>query len=104
MTRRLLEQIPIPFDSIPFSNETTSADAAHAIRPVRERDEARVLAVIRAAGSAGACDHEIENRTGLIHQTASARRRGLVLKGLVEASEFTRKTASGRQAIAWRAR
>lgn len=91
------------FDPVPFSEPETSAQAAHEMRPHIARLEAVVLQCIKDAGEAGACDHEIESATGLAHQTASARRRGLVLRGLVEDSGMRRVTPSGRAAKAWRA-
>lgn len=48
-------------------------------------------------------DEEIERLLGLRHQTASARRRELVLLGLVEDSLRRRQTSSGRFATVWKA-
>lgn len=82
----------------------TSREAAESIKPDVGRLERLVLSVIRARGERGATDDEIELETGLRHQTASARRRGLVLKGLVISTDKTRPTRSGRNATIWRAR
>jgi hypothetical protein len=99
-----MTQVELPglFTIAPFSDFDTSLEAAKAITEHLQRLEAIVLSVIRESGERGMCDHEVEETTGLIHQTASARRRGLVLKGLVEDSGIRRKTASGRHAKAWR--
>lgn len=86
----------------PHSDEDTSREAARSMRPHLARLEAVVLEAVRAAGEQGLCDHEIEERTGLQHQTASARRRELVLRGLLVDSGVRRSTASGRSAKAWR--
>jgi len=86
----------------PFSDSDTSLAAAIAIEPHLGHGEELVLDVIRRMGAHGACDHEIEAYTGLIHQTASARRRGLVIRGLIEDSGLRRKTPGGRAAKAWR--
>jgi len=51
----------------------------------------------------GLTDEEIEHTLNLKHQTASARRRELVLGGLIHDSGQTRKTTSGREATVWRA-
>lgn len=51
----------------------------------------------------GLTDDEIEVLTRLKHQTASARRRELVLLGLVVDSGHRRPTRSGRPATVWRA-
>jgi hypothetical protein len=81
----------------------TSLAASKAIVPHLARLEAAVLNKITTAAN-GATDYEIECWTNLRHQTASARRRGLVLKGLVEDSGLRRNTDSGRAAVVWRVR
>jgi predicted transcriptional regulator len=60
------------------------------------------MTALSEAGDAGLCDHELEKVTGLQHTTASARRRELVLKGLVVETGERRTTPSGRSAKAWR--
>jgi hypothetical protein len=102
-------QLPLPFAALaPFSDMDTSLAAARAIVPDLQRLERVVLEAIMhinyVRNDGGACDHEIEFLTGLKHQTASARRRALVLRGLVEDSGLRRLTDSGRGAIAWRVR
>ncbi len=49
----------------------------------------------------GLTDEEIEQVTGLKHQTATARRRGLVIYGLVRDSGRTRRLSTGRRGIVW---
>jgi hypothetical protein len=85
----------------PFSDPRTSADAARSMRPHLGRLEGVVLAFIAGRGPRGATDEEVEDATLLKHQTASARRRELVLRGLVRDSGATRPTSSGRKAVAW---
>lgn len=65
------------------------------------RLEGLVLESIRARGVEGATDDEVEGATGLTHQCASARRRALVLKGLVRDSGQRRATRQRRRAIVW---
>lgn len=89
---------------LPFQRRDTSEAAADAAEPTAGTLRARVLEVIRGRGAHGATDDEIEAATGLRHQTASARRRELVLSGLAFDSGERRATSSGRKAIAWRAR
>ncbi len=67
--------------------------------PTRTVDE-QILDVVRELG--GACDHEIEARTGLKHQSISGNRRHLVERGKLHASDERRPTPSGRNAIVWR--
>jgi hypothetical protein len=93
-----MSQLDLPF-GLPASNDSTSLEAAESLVPHLGRLEAAVLEVIRHRH--GATDEEVERATGLLHQTASARRRGLVLHGMVRDSGLTRKTNSGRNAIVW---
>ena len=88
--------------STPFVKQETSLDAAHfQSRTGRAAtDEERVLRFIRDRG--GATDDDIEIGLKLRHQTASARRNGLVRKGLVVATGAKRKTRTGCKAMIWR--
>lgn len=61
----------------------------------------RVFGFIMASGRNGATDDEMEAELGMRHQTVSARRRELVLKGLVRDSGSKRDTRSGRSATVW---
>jgi hypothetical protein len=89
------------FGRAPYSNETTSKEAAAAIEPHMGRLEAEVFDTLKIRGPL-AC-HEIEHITQLAHTTVSARLRGLALKNRVVDSGERRKTPSGRNAIVWRA-
>lgn len=73
----------------------TSALAASGIRRYSGSLRMRVLAWVTARGVDGATSDEIEEGTGLLHQTASARARELVLLGELVDSGMTRKTRSG---------
>lgn len=79
----------------------TSKAAAESIEGDLARLESIVLQEIARRGDNGATDDEIEKATELAHQTASARRRGLVQKGLVVATRKRRATRSGRKATVW---
>ena len=57
--------------------------------------------LIKEAGERGLCDHEIEAKTGWLHQSASACRNSLMKDGHVKAGEHRRKTPSGNESIAW---
>lgn len=85
----------------PSSNPTTSKAAAASVESHTSRMAKRVLDQIRRMPST--C-FEIEQATGLPHQTASARIRGLFLDGMLEDSGEKRPTASNRKAIVWRAK
>jgi hypothetical protein len=64
--------------------------------------EEKVFKAIRRAPVSGLTDEELERRTGRRHQSASARRRALVIKGWVRDSGMIRRNkGSGRFAIAW---
>ena len=97
------EQADLDFTpTAPFvPGSETSRDAALSIRHERGRLEALVMGHIRSAGVRGATDDEIEEACDLSHQTASARRRGLVLRGMVRATDETRLTRSKRKATVW---
>lgn len=86
-------------DRAPHSNETTSKEAAKSMKPHTSRLAQRILEQIRLHPST--CE-EVEQATGLPHQTVSARIRALVLDGIVENSGDKRPTESGRRAIVWR--
>lgn len=86
----------------PWSDAQTSLEAARSIEPHVARLERQVMTALSEAGEKGLCDHELEQVTGLQHTTASARRRELVLKGLVVETGERRATPSGRSAKAWR--
>lgn len=83
---------------VPFSNPTTSKEAANSVRKDAHRLGGRVLDIIKAKPST--CD-EIERMTGISHQTTSARIRQLALAGEVKDSGDKRPTSSGRRAIVW---
>lgn len=61
----------------------------------------RILDVIRQSGVRGATCDEVEETTGLSHQTASARVHELMKAGRIVAAEGKRKTRAGRAATVW---
>jgi len=90
--------MPYTKDDVPYvAGSGTSAAAAHATNATR--DKGRVLDHIRRVG--GATDDEVERALGMAHQTASARRRDLVLAGLVTESGHYRETCRGCTATVW---
>ena len=70
-------------------------------RKRRARGRSRKVVLLPAAEGGGMTDKEIEAHTGLAHESASARRRGLVLKGFVRDSGHVRRTPSKRWASVW---
>ncbi len=99
----MTEQTDLDFTpTAPFvPGSRTSHDAAISIQHELGRLEGLVLDHIRLSGDGGATDDEIEICLQLSHQTASARRRGLVLRGMVRGSGRTRPTRSKRRANVW---
>jgi hypothetical protein len=79
----------------------TSAAAAESQEPTLGKKQKRVLDLLIEHKTYGLTDDELEALTGWRHQTVSARRRELVLKGLVKDSGYRRRTSSGRQATVW---
>jgi hypothetical protein len=93
---------PYPPTGVPHvQGSDTSEAAAASVEEALNRLEGQVLTCLKGRGDSGATDDEIEQLTGMAHQTASARRRTLVLKGLVKDSGQRRKTRSGRSAAVW---
>lgn len=88
---------PPPF----VKGSDTSKAAADSIKPFVAADKAKVFQYIEKQGDAGSTDDQIEVALDLRHQTASARRRDLVLDGAVKDSRERRKTRSGRSAAVW---
>jgi predicted Rossmann fold nucleotide-binding protein DprA/Smf involved in DNA uptake len=92
---------PTPQPTAPWSGAgptaETSKAAAHAIRGDLNRLEQRVLDAIRARPST--CD-EVEQATGLSHQTCSARVNALHFNGRI-LPIGQRPTRSGRKAVIW---
>jgi hypothetical protein len=100
-------------DLMLFSNSELGKPSASAINPETSHAAAESMAgaaptvrktimkVIRDSGLQGATDDEIEQITGLKHQTASAARRSLSKVGHVVDSGERRNTSSGRKAIVW---
>jgi hypothetical protein len=86
----------------PFvSGSDTSEAAAESIKPSSSTLRFKVLTFIKEAGLQGATDDEVEVALDLRHQTASARRRELVLSGHIRDSGSRRPTRSGRGATVW---
>ena len=63
--------------------------------------QVKCLRVIVAAGADGLICEEVESKTGLRHQTASARVKELSQKGLIVDKGIRRPTKSNRGAIVW---
>jgi predicted transcriptional regulator len=79
--------------------QPTSRDAWMSVLAHLPQVDASICQVVVEYGGA-TCD-EIEARTGLKHQTASAQVRHLVEAGVLQPSESRRPTQSGRAAIVW---
>lgn len=78
----------------PYSEPTTSRDAAIAMIPVIPEQEAKVYGAI---GGGRTCDG-LEVVTGLSHQSVSARLNGLEKRGLVRKGPRKAPTRSGHMA------
>ncbi len=90
-------QPPIPF----VHGSPTSEAAAQAVRAKAPSQRARVLAFVSGRGGLGATDDEIEVGLALPHQSASARRNGLVRDGKLRDGGERRKTRAGQWAVVW---
>ncbi|MBW2169840.1 MAG: hypothetical protein JRG69_11390 [Deltaproteobacteria bacterium] len=85
----------------PHQKMDTSVAAARAVEGDVGRLQAAVLRYIQGCGDDGATDDELEVQLGLSHQSVSARRRELVLKGKVRDSGRRRLTRRNRKAAVW---
>jgi hypothetical protein len=79
----------------------TSKRAASKVEPRSGTQRFRVLEAIRRAKGNGLTDDEIEQLTGLAHQTASARRNELAEGGFIVETTKRRKTRNDKLAIVW---
>ena len=79
----------------------TSEAAADSVADRRVSHQQKVLKYFKRVGTQGTTDDDIEVALGLRHQTASARRRELELKGLVSKTDRRRRTRSGRTAAVY---
>lgn len=88
----------------------TSREAHESVKPTLPNLQQQVFKTLMSVSArpgpdgnpqGGATDEEMESLLGMKHQTVSARRRELVLRGLVEPSGNRRKTSSGRSATVW---
>ena len=79
----------------------TSQNAAQRVLPRTGTKRKVVYDLIYAQGSNGLCDHEIEQLTGWLHQSASSIRNGLMNDGWIMDSGKRRVTPQGNKAIVW---
>lgn len=100
MTRRRTSGYLEP-GRLPYSDRDTSLQAAKDARSGAGAMRTAVLAFIRSRGRMGATDDEIEAVLGYSHQTASARRRELVIADLIRPDGTRRPTRSGSPAQVW---
>lgn len=79
----------------------TSQIAAQRVLPRTGTKRKRVFELIEQAGERGLCDHEIEQITGWLHQSASSIRNSLMNDGWIKDSGRRRKTPQNNEAIVW---
>ena len=80
--------------------QRTSVSAVRANLPRSGTKLAAIYALICKSGD-GLTDFEIEEATGMAHQSASAARNVLMNRGLIKDAGVTRKNARGMDAIVW---
>ena len=91
------------FTTAPYvKGSETSKAAAESIKESTSSIRAKIYALIAASDFGMTCD-EVEAKTNLLHQTASARVRELVLQKRIADSGAKRKTRSGRGAVVYEA-
>lgn len=79
----------------------TSQIAAQRVLPRSGTKRKRVFELIQQHGERGLCDHEIEQITGWLHQSASSIRNSLMNDGWIKDSGRRRKTPQNNEAIVW---
>lgn len=79
----------------------TSVEAAKSVKERAQVARNKVYAALKAAGSDGLTDREIEQATGLSGSCARPRRIELVTAGMVRDSGKTRLTIARRRAAVW---
>lgn len=79
----------------------TSQIAAERVLPRTGTKRQILYNLFNSAGPSGLCDHEIEQITGWLHQSASSLRNGLMNDGWIKDSGLRRKTVSKNDAIVW---
>lgn len=96
-----MEQMTLPY----VKNSPTSKAAAVSMEPYAASDKEWIYQTIKwwtgNLDELGITCDKLEEETGLIHQTASARVRGLAKAGRIKDSGMTRPTRSGRKAVVW---
>jgi len=85
----------------PYSNETTSKEAAKAIVASAATLRSQIFKFLQERGEYGATDLEISAALGMKLSTVNPRRGELVDAGKVADSGRKRKTPSGRMSIVW---
>ena len=86
-------------DSAPYSNTTTSLEAAVNLDPdKRISTRQKVFDFIRSQGDHGATRQEIEKATGIDGNTVRPRLSDLFKERSIAVASFRRKTTSGRNA------
>jgi hypothetical protein len=79
----------------------TSEEAASRVAKGAPTKRAQVLEYLQGRGLDGSTDYEVEQALRMPHQSASARRRELVLSGAVKDSGRRRETRGGFTATVW---
>ena len=84
----------------PANARDTTAAAAASKLPRSGTQRLRVYELIKSHG--GLTDYEIEEFTGMTHQSASAARNSLMNDGFIIATDERRLTQTGNKAIVWK--
>lgn len=91
------EAMGAPDPRAPHNSTTTSQEAAHAIAPHMQAEEARVLAYLRGVPD-GSTREQIASGTGMKESAVCARVNAMVARGVLNENGDTRPTSSGRPA------
>lgn len=93
--------MPYTDAGLPYQPTDTSEQAAIEAAPRSERERARLLRALQAAGAWGLTDEEMQDLLEMPGNTQRPRRREMEAMLLVTRSGLKRKTRAGRWAIVW---
>lgn len=96
-------RVPIDRPSVAIHHraQPTSRLAAARALPHSGTKRRMIYELIKESSMFGLCDHELEEKTGWLHQSASAARNTLMKDGWITDSGQRRNTQQGNPAIVW---
>jgi hypothetical protein len=101
ITKQPKPEIDRNYVAVHKNAQETSKLAAGRALPSSGTKRRITFELIKESGMFGLCDHELEEKTGWLHQSASAARNTLMKDGWIIDSGLRRNTPQGNPAIVW---